>query len=170
MPQYLNKQEEQEIKRILDGLAEKLGFYCPKKESYFPEMGYYLDRLWYMSLEEERIPFVAFEIEKGVPNNERIRKDILNIVQTRAPKGYLITPHQRILTKAATLGPTWETWYRDHFLETFEKYRNPFVFYCEIQVVDADQFLSSHSLKKSMVRESCGNRPQSSPGQSALRR
>lgn len=151
LPQYLDKREENEIRELLDELAEKFGFHCEKKEKYFRERGFYLDRLWYIILEDEKIPFVAFEIEKSVPSNERIRKDILNIVFTRATKGYLITPHQRILAKA-TGGSSWETWYRDHFLETFEKYRNPFAFYCDVEVVDADLFISSRSLKESIVK------------------
>ncbi|NWF77938.1 MAG: hypothetical protein HXY36_05035 [Chloroflexi bacterium] len=102
-------------------------------------------------IESEEIPLVAFEIEKGIPSNERIRKDIFNIALSRAPKGYLITAHKKILASAQHNGGTWETWYRDHFFEAFDNYRKPFVSWCDIQVVDADMFLSSGSLRKSVV-------------------
>lgn len=152
MAQHLKQNEEKAIRGILDQLAVKLGLYSSQKESYFREMGYYLDRLWYFLLDEEKIPVVAFEIERGVPLNERIRKDIFNIVLSRAPKGYIITPHERILKKARTASRTCdETWYRDHFQQAFEKYRSPYVFYCDIRVVEADMFMSSGSLRKSVV-------------------
>jgi hypothetical protein len=156
MAVYLTQNEEKTIQGILDRLAPALGLYSPRKGSYFPKMRYYLDRLWYFQLDKEetpeKIPVVAFEIERGVPSNERIRKDILNIVLTRAPKGYIIVPHERILSKAGTTsGAGNETWYRDHFQEVFERYRSPYVFYCDIQVVDADKFLASRSLSKSVV-------------------
>ena len=151
MPQYLENSEEKHIHKIIEELAAKLGLCCPKKEVQFRDMGYYLDRIWYMELEGEDVPIAAFEIEKGVPGNERTRKDILNIVLSKAPKGYLITPHKRILMKA-TGGSGWETWYRDHFLETFKKYHSPFIFYCDVQLVDADMLISSNSLKESIVR------------------
>jgi hypothetical protein len=154
--EYLTRNEEKTIKDILDRLAPKFGLHSLQKESYFREMRYYLDRLWYFLLDKEeipeKIPVVAFEIERGVPHNERIRKDILNIVLTRAPKGYIIVPHERILSKAGTASHVCaETWYRDHFQQVFETYRSPYVFYCDIRVVDADILKSSDSLRESVV-------------------
>jgi len=81
MSQYLTDKEEKQIRNLLDELANKLGLYCEKKEAYFS--GYYIDRLWFKILEGNRIPLVAFEIEKSIPNNERIRKDIMNIAWSR---------------------------------------------------------------------------------------
>ena len=95
MAQYLTNAEEKQTRELVDELAGKLGLHSDKRETYFAR--FYVDRLWYRILEGEKIPFIAFEIEKGIPNNERIRKDIMNIAWTRAPVGYIILPHTRIL-------------------------------------------------------------------------
>lgn len=150
MAQYLTKTEEKQIQKLLDELADKIGLYCDKKETYFS--GFYLDRLWHKILEEDKIPFVAFEIEKSVPSNERTRKDIMNIAWTRAPVGYIILPHSRILKDPkVNEGSTWASWYKNKFFETFNEYRKPFMFYCDIQIMDADKLLSSRSLRESII-------------------
>jgi len=150
MAQYLTNAEEKQIRKLLDALADKLGLYCGKKETYFS--GYYLDRLWYKILEDDKIPLVAFEIEKGVPSNERIRKDIMNIAWTRAPVGYIILPQSRILNDPEVNdGSTWPNWYKNNFFKAFHEYREPFIFYCDIQVTDADSLLSSQSLRESII-------------------
>jgi len=150
MPQYLANAEETRIRQLLDELADEWGLSCDKKETYFS--GFYVDRLWYKVLGEAPIPFVAFEIEKGVPSNERIRKDIMNIVWSRVPIGYIVLPHSRILDdpKAAP-GSTWQNWYKNIFLGVFQQYREPFVFYCDIQIINADTLLLSRSLRRSTV-------------------
>ena len=150
MAQYLTNAEEKQIRKLLDELADKLELYCSKKETYF--QGYYLDRLWYKILEDDKIPFVAFEIEKSIPSNERIRKDIMNIAWTKAPVGYIILPHSRILNDPKVdVGSTSQNWYKNKFFKTFNEYREPFIFYCDIQITDADKFLSSQSLKESII-------------------
>ena len=142
--------EEKQIKKLIDELADKFGLHCDKKEVYFS--GYYLDRLWYKIVEENKIPLVAFEIERGVPNNERVRKDIMNIARTRAPAGYIILPHSRILNDPKALqGSSGPYWYKNSFYRTFEEYRKPFVFYCDIQIIDSDTLLSSRSLRTSII-------------------
>lgn len=150
MPQYLTNDEEKQIRKLLDELADEWGLYCPKTESYFS--GFYLDRLWYKTLEEKRIPFVAFEIEKGIPNNERIRKDIMNVAWSNAPVGYIIVPHKRVLfDPLVERGSTGQYWYKNRFYKAFQEYRKPFVFYCDIQLVDADELLLSRSLKAATI-------------------
>ncbi|MCD6277741.1 hypothetical protein J7J69_05810 [candidate division WOR-3 bacterium] len=150
MSQYLTDKEEKQIRNLLDELANKLGLYCEKKEAYFS--GYYIDRLWFKILEGNRIPLVAFEIEKSIPNNERIRKDIMNIAWSRVPVGYIILPHSRIIddTKVKK-GSSWAKWYKNNFFRVFNEYCNPFIFYCDIQLVDADKLISTQSLKESIV-------------------
>ena len=148
---YLNSTEERRIRKILDNLAEKNGLSSDKKEIYFS--GFYVDRVWYKVLEKIKIPLVAFEIERGIPSNERLRKDILNIVWTKAPIGYIILPHRRILADPEVKkGSTWPNWYKNHFFRTFKEYQNPFIFYCEIKIIDVDKLLTSRSLSKSLVR------------------
>jgi hypothetical protein len=146
----LTKTEEKQILKILDDLAVESGVLSSQREKHVRDKGYYLDRLWYIVIESEKIPLVAFEIEKGIPTNERIRKDILNIVLSKAPKGYLITPHKRILESVGK-GRGWETWYGNCFPKAFKNYREPFVSWCDIQVLDADMLVSSRSLRKSIV-------------------
>jgi hypothetical protein len=147
---YLTPAEEKRIRKLLDKLVEKNELYSDKKETYFS--GFYVDRLWYKILEKIKIPLIAFEIEKGIPSNERLRKDILNIVWTRVPLGYIILPHKRILTDPeAKKGSTWPNWYKSHFFRAFKEYRAPFIFYCDIKIIDVDKFLTSRSLSKSLV-------------------
>ncbi len=78
----LTKGEEGELRALLDEAADRLGFNTLGKESYHP--GFAIDRLWLSELEAEDIPAVGFEIERGVPVNERLRKDILNLAWSRA--------------------------------------------------------------------------------------
>lgn len=133
-------------------MADEWGLFCDKREAYFSDLGFYLDRLWYKNLEETRIPFVAFEIEKGIPSNERMRKDIMNIAWSRVPIGYVILPHSRILNDPLVQqGSTWQNWYKKQFYKTFQEYRKPFAFYCDIQVIDGDKLLLSRSLKTATI-------------------
>jgi len=76
----------------------------------------------------------------------------MNIAWTRAPVGYIILPHSRILNDPkVNEGSTWPNWYKNKFFETFNKYRKPFMFYCDIQIMDADKLLSSRSLRESII-------------------
>jgi len=148
--EYIKRDEERLIRELLDEMADGFGLYSPKKEKFFS--GYYLDRLWSKELEGEKVPFVAFEIEKGVPSNERIRKDIMNVACTKAPKGYVILPHRRILEDPkARKGGNWASWYKSNFEKTFSIYRQLFAAYCDIEIIDADMLLASRSLHKSVV-------------------
>ena len=150
MTEYIRRDDEQQIRKLLDEMADHFWLDSTKKEKFFP--GFYLDRLWYKELEEELIPFVAFEIEKGVPSNERIRKDIMNIACTKAPKGYVILPHRRILEDPkARGGGNWPSWYKNNFIKTFLTYRQLFAAYCHIEIIDADELLGSGSLHKSVI-------------------
>lgn len=151
MTQYIGNEEENNIRTLLDKIANRTGLKCPEKETQFKDKGFYLDRLWSFSLFNEPIPLVAFEIEKSVPSNERIRKDIFNIVLSKAPKGYIIVPNERILKKEIENKQGWETWYRNHFRLDFIKYCTPFMPYCNIQVVDADKLLNTESLAASVI-------------------
>ncbi len=149
MSQYLTKAEETEIRRIIDELANEWGLEGDRKEAYFH--GFYVDRLLYRKVENTKIPLVAFEIERSVPSNERIRKDIMNIAWSRVPTGYIILPHTRIIQDPdVDKGSTWQNWYKNVFLKTFDVYVKPFLFYCEIHLIDADQFMAQRSLEKSI--------------------
>lgn len=150
MAQYLTNVEERQIRELIDELAGKLGLHSDKRETHFA--GFYVDRLWYRILEGDKVPFIAFEIEKGIPNNERIRKDIMNMAWTRAPVGYIILPHTRILNDPQVdKGSSWPSWYKNKFFETFSEYKKPFIFYCNIRAMDADKLLSTRSLRKSII-------------------
>jgi hypothetical protein len=150
MSQYLTNTEETEIRKLIDEVAKEWELFTDQKETY--HAGFYIDRLLYRIVEDRKIPLIAFEIEKSVPDNERIRKDIMNIVFSRAPMGYIILPHARILKdRDVDERSTWPNWYKNKFFETFQVYVNPFLFYCEICLVDADQFMNKRSLEKSIV-------------------
>ena len=158
MSEYIKLDEEKTIRKLLDDLADNFGLDSPKREKRFP--GYYLDRLWYKIIEGEKLPLIAFEIERGVPSiergvpsNERIRKDIMNLACTRAPKGYIILPHKRILNDPEIKqGSNWASWYKSNFEQAFLTYNQPFSAYCDIKIVDADALLTSHSLVKSVIK------------------
>src|SRR4030042_2370786 len=148
MSQYLTKTEETKIRKLIDKIADEWGLSSDRKEAYFA--GFYIDRLLYRIVEDIRIPLVAFEIEKSVPSNERIRKDIMNIAWSRAPMGYIILPHARILQDPdVDKGSTWPNWYKNKFFKTFQVYVKPFLFYCEIRLIDADQFMTQRSPERS---------------------
>jgi hypothetical protein len=151
MSQYLTKAEETKLRKLIDELADEWGLASDRKEAYFE--GFYIDRLIYKIIEDKKIPLVAFEIEKSVPSNERIRKDIMNIAWSRAPKGYIILPHARILQDPQiNTGSIWPNWYKNIFIKTFQVYVKPFLFYCEIFLVDADQFMTKRSLERAIIQ------------------
>ena len=147
--QFLTKQEEGQIRQMLDTLATNYNVKTDCKEVYERDKSLYLDRLWYIQIEEEKVPVVAFEIEKGVPYNERIRKDILNLVMSNAPIGYLILPHKRI-EKAfnPNIKQMWINWYHNHFCRVFNNYYEPFKSFVDIRLVDADDILKFKTLEK----------------------
>ena len=150
MSQYLIKTEETKIRKLIDELADEWGLASDRKEAYFD--GFYIDRLLYSIVEDKKIPLIAFEIEKSVPSNERIRKDIMNIAWSRAPMGYIILPDARILKDPdVNKGSTRPNWYKNIFSKTFQIYVKPFLFYCEIYLIDADQFMTQRSLERSIV-------------------
>ena len=147
MAVFLTRDEELEIRRILDEMGQTYGFEATRRESYSP--GFYTDRVWYTKVESARPAVVGFEIERGVPSNERLRKDILNLAWTRAPLGFLILPHSRILKaaeKARSLG--WLTWWRDNGRSVFEIYSRPFEPYISVKILDADLLVKTRSLDK----------------------
>jgi hypothetical protein len=143
MPAYLTKSEEKEVRCLLDEMAAEHHLHTDRKESFFK--GFYVDRVWRTSVESIQVPVVGFEIERSVPTNERFRKDILNLAMTRAPLGFIVLPHTRVL-KAAKGGSNWETWYRDHARGTLEVYSRPFEPYISIQILDVDKLLRTRSL------------------------
>lgn len=149
---YIETEEEQQIRELLDMMAEKLGLVCSKKEEQ--RAGYYLDRLWFEEIEGEKVPVIAFEIEKGIPSNERIRKDLMNIALSKAPKGYIILPHERISADMndARQG-NWANWYKSNFLGVFSVYRSLFEAYCDIRLIDADKLQTTQCLKESIIAE-----------------
>ena len=145
MAEYVTRTDEDQVRRLLDELAPAFGYISKAKEAYFNR--FYLDRLWYSpSLD---VPGVGFEIERGIPLNERLRKDILNLAWSRAPLGFIIVPHRRILADSMVeKGSTAQNWYVNTFWKSFEAYRQPFSFYCEIRLLDFDTLLEQRSLKE----------------------
>jgi hypothetical protein len=137
-------------------MAPKRGFSTDRKESSFE--GFSVDRIWYASVESDRAPVVAFEIERGVPTNERFHKDIFNLTATHAPLGFIVLPHFRILATAKNVlsAPKNQrelglTWYRDHAGRCLEIYRRPLGFYMEIRILDADKLQETRSLDRARV-------------------
>src|SRR5262249_47136557 len=150
MGEYVSRAEENEVRTLLDELAVKLGFVSDRKEACFN--GFYLDRLWYSRLEKDLIPAVGFEIERSVPLNERVRKDVLNLTFSRAPVGYLIVPQRRILQDPQIkVGSTNQNWFANTFWKTFEAYKRPFSFYCEVRLVDIDLLKEKRSLTDATI-------------------
>jgi hypothetical protein len=151
---YVSKAEETDVRELLDELARKLRYRADGKESYFP--GFYVDRLWYSVLEGEQdpIPVVGFEIERSVPLNERLRKDILNLAWSRVPVGFIVLPHRRICADPTTRkGSTAQNWYLNRFWGAFQDYRQPFGFYCEVRLLDFDELMETKSLAKARLCE-----------------
>jgi len=149
--QFLTKEEEKTLKQILDELAAQYNLFTKSKEVYRRKESYYLDRLWWTKVGEDKIPVVAFEIEKSLPSNERIRKDIFNLAFSRAPLGYLILSHTRImLTKEDSLQKeaqkVWVKWYKKEFAKVFRNYYKPFSSFIKIKLVDADNLLQNRHL------------------------
>jgi len=153
MPAFLTKDEEREIRSVLDQMAQEYGLSTKSHEPRFE--GFYPDRIWNTKLGSEEVAVVAFEIERGVPSNERWRKDIFNLAASRAPLGFIIVPHQRILgaTQSSVHGQTawaWVKWYRSHGRKDFEIYSRPFP-YTSIRVLDADTLVAKRSLSEARV-------------------
>ena len=144
----LTKEEEDRIKQILDDLALGYNLKSDRKEVYERDKSLCLDRLWYVKIGEEKVPVVVFEIEKNVPTNERIRKDILNMVMSKAPIGYLILSHKRIMKAFnPAMKQPWIDWYFRHFNRVFNNYYRPFTEFVDIRLVDADDILQNQRLK-----------------------
>src|SRR5262247_1690369 len=95
MGAYLSRIEETEVRKLLDELSRDLGYISDGKEAFFKS--FYVDRVWYSQFGKERLPAIGFEIERSVPLNERLRKDIQNLACSRAPLGYIVVTHRRIL-------------------------------------------------------------------------
>jgi hypothetical protein len=95
------------------------------------------------------IPVIGFEIERGLPLNERLRKDILNLAWSRAPLGYIVVPHRGILADPkVNTGSTAKNWYTNTFRSTFDTYCKPVKFYCEIRLLDFDKLMETKSLSE----------------------
>lgn len=149
----LEKTEEKKIKEILAELANSYGFVTNTKEYYDKEKSLYLDMLWKAKIGEERVPIVAFEIEKGTRGyNERLRKNIFNLALSKAPRGYIIFPYKRIQEKSL-VDPKTGKWHRKNkmgvsdFKKAFDNYYRPFSPYIDIILADADTILKDKKLK-----------------------
>jgi hypothetical protein len=142
--------EDKSLRHLLDDLAPSLGFIPSGKEAYFE--GFYLDRLWYTALYSEMIPVIGFEIERGVPINERLRKDITNLAWSRAPLGYIVVPDRRIRSNPkVNTGSTAENWYANTFRKTFDTHCKPVKYHCEIRLLDFDKLMETKSLSEARI-------------------
>ena len=92
----MSNKEVSNIKKVLEDIAKREGLKC--KNEYRISSSY-IDHIWFKEIEDTSIPIASFEIERGIPSNERLKKDIFNLLITKAPKGYLIIPKQRIEAK-----------------------------------------------------------------------
>jgi len=154
--QFFTKEEEKTIKKVLDELATRYNLSTEPKEVYRRKESYYLDRLWWTKIGKDEIPVVAFEIEKSLPSNERIRKDVFNLAFSRAPLGYLILPHTRIMrsneeTIKKEVQRVWVKWYKKEFTKVFNNYYKPFSPFIEIKLVDADEILKNKHLQEMKI-------------------
>jgi hypothetical protein len=141
--QLLTPNDETRIREILDKLARLYHLQTECKEVMFLD-GMSIDRLWTVDLPSSRkgIPVVGFEIEKGIPLNERLRKDIMNIVCCRSPLGYIIIPHKRIMEADESSSKS-VTWYKNGtFYRDFQNYCKSFA-NIDIRLVDADDILEN---------------------------
>lgn len=151
--QLLKSKEEKKIRQILDDTAQKYNLFTRNQEEKMAD-GMSIDRLWKLKLGiSEEIPVVGFEIEKGIPSNERLRKDIMNIAYSKAPLGYLIIPHSRIMKIEYEKDDSgWATWYKNSFYKDFQSYLRMFP-NLDIRLADADVILDNELL---LERHSCG--------------
>jgi len=152
--QFLRPQEEVTIKRILVSLAQQYNLLAEEKESYQTEKSRYIDHLWSVRIGKEKVPIVSFEIEKGVPGNERIRKDIFNLLSTKTPMGYIILPHKRITASTSSDKMGVIKWYRKHFFKVFSNYYEPFRSFIDIRLLDSDDILDFKTLDKHLTLDS----------------
>ena len=140
--QFLSRNQEKRIERILDNAAQSYHLSTERKQVWLAE-GMIIDRLWKIKLRDyDEIPVIGFEIEKGIPLNERIRKDIMNIVYSKAPRGYIILPHDRIMN--ADPSGSSVIWYKNSFYGDFQSYCKLFA-NIDIRLVDADEILRNES-------------------------
>jgi hypothetical protein len=143
--QLLQYPEEKRIRQILDDTASKYNLFPSHKEVFLAD-GMSIDRLWTIRLGVfQTINVVGFEIEKGIPSNERLRKDIMNIAYSKAPLGYVIIPHSRIMKIEYNEDRSgWATWYKNSLYKDFQSYRGVFP-NLNISLVDADAIIKNES-------------------------
>jgi len=140
--QLLSLSEEKQIERILDKAAKIYKLYTQRRQEKLTD-GMVIDRLWKIELGDyDKIPVIGFEIEKGIPSNERIRKDIMNIVYSKAPRGYIILPHGRIMNADPSNSSV--NWYKNSFYGDFQSYCKLFP-NTDIRLVDTDAILGNES-------------------------
>lgn len=138
----LNEDEENRIREILKEKANEYNLIQVEEDRSLAESNY-IDTVWYKNIENESIPVVAFEIEKDAePNspNERLKKNIFNLLLSRAPVGYIILPHSRAIKIPRYY------WYINRFPITFENYYKPFKGFIKINLSDADVVLETKKL------------------------
>jgi hypothetical protein len=73
----------------------------------------------------------------------------MNLAWTKAPLGFIITAHSRIMKDST--GDAGTEWYKRNFKRVFTRYREPFAFYCKIRLLDADKLLSSKRLRAAWI-------------------
>jgi len=148
---YLSKEEVSNIKKVLEDVAKREGLKC--KNEYRISSSY-IDHIWFKEIEDTSIPIASFEIERDMPSNERLKKDIFNLLITKAPRGYLIIPKQRIdkgeEPKQKTKKLRWQ-WFKNTFPKVIKDYIDIFSSFIEITLIDADKLLQTKSLTKSKI-------------------
>ena len=147
MVSFLSKNEDDLIRKALEQIAESLGLVGKNEHTIGSS---YIDYVWFKEIETEKILIAAFEIERGIPTNERIKKDIFNLIVTKAPKGFLIIAKTRI-DKADEKRP-WVRWFRNTFSRAFRDYAQIFSSFTRIELLDADKLLSTMSIVESRIR------------------
>lgn len=148
---YLSRGDVSNIRRVLEDMARREGLKC--KNEYRISSSY-IDHVWFKEIEDTIIPVAAFEIESRIPSNERLKKDIFNLLITKAPRGYLIIPKQRIESeepKQRTERGWWQ-WFKNTFPKAIKEYIEIFSSFIEITLIDADKLLQTKSLTKSKIQ------------------
>lgn len=148
---YLSRGDVSNIRRVLGDMARREGLKC--KNEYRISSSY-IDHVWFKEIEDTIIPVAAFEIESRIPSNERLKKDIFNLLITKAPRGYLIIPKQRIESeepKQRTERGWWQ-WFKKTFPKAIKEYIEIFSSFIEITLIDADKLLQTKSLTKSKIQ------------------
>ena len=143
---YLTKNEDYSIRKILEATARSIGL--EGKNEYYISSSL-VDYVWFKDIEGKKIPIIAFEIERGIPTNERLKKDIFNLLITKAPAGFLIIAKSRI-DRDEGKNP-WIKWFRNTFPETFKDYTEPFSSFIKIELLDGDKLLLTKSIEKSKI-------------------